>query len=370
MDHNYDKENIILCNVCNRDDIKKLYNNFYICLYCFHTSKHSDDIVIKPNFTRDYNVSEYHDYILSEINNLDIDESSILKILVINDRDTKLIDNIYNDLLQKRSKYSLKTVSLSTYYNNSFFSPHFHNKYHLSDYITDILKDDYESFDIIILNEILTYDKNIRDIMSYCKRLSNEKTVLFSINLNNYMVYSSDIFKIDRYITNLFTTNSFKRLCSDFEFNIQNSKCLDKGWFVYKFDTTKQLKINKDVVNILYDEMVQNIYDGPVYNKLSEFWSQYISTLNETLNKYKKIGYNIIIINTLQKDMFHMDIPYDSYIKTDSLLQLEEIVEPQTLLVILDTSNLVQIKNRIKNLSSSSKKWLVFDIEYMIAYNV
>ena len=57
-----------------------------------------------------------------------------------------MLDVIYEKLLEKVSKYHIKGFSVSPLYNNSFFSKHKHNKFVLTEYISEILLNNFEKF--------------------------------------------------------------------------------------------------------------------------------------------------------------------------------------------------------------------------------
>jgi SAM-dependent methyltransferase len=360
------------CNLCGDKNISKVYKDFYGCGYCFHINKKSETIKNKLDIKYDFDITEFHKYVLEEIDSIDVSEYIKTKrnfnVLVINDRNTVLIDSIKGKLLNKMSKYNIKTVSLSSYYNNSFFSAHNHNKYNLSNYTTDMLENEYGTFDVIVLNDALNWCNNINEVISCCKRLMNRSTSLFSVNLHSYLLYSTSLFALNKFTNNIFNTNSLKTLCDKNDLCLQNSEIIQDHWIISKIDTKRQPNVSKGVVEVLYEEITHGMYDQQSFDLIRNYWSQYTDIIQQTLSKYKNLGFNIIILNNLRVDLFYIDLDYDIYIETINVSQLTE-TQSKTLVVILDYKNIENIQSEIKSLSNV-KTWLIFDIGYMIAYNV
>jgi hypothetical protein len=370
-------ETLNICNLCGDKKISRVYKDFYGCGYCFHINKNSEIITNRTNIEYELDITEFHKYVLDEIESLDLTKYESNKrnfnVLVINDRNTILIDNIRECLSKKISKYSIKTVSLSSYYNNSFFSSHHHSKYNLTNYTTNSLENDYGTFDIIVLNDILNTCNNIFETFSCCKRLMNESSLLFSVNLHIYLLYSMSLFSLSKFTNNIFNTNSLKTLCDKNDLYLQNCKIIQNHWIISKTTTKRQPNVSKDVVEILYEEMTEGIYEEQSFDLTMNYWTQYLNMIQQTINKYKSLGFTIIILNDIQRDFFYSEIDYDIYIKTTDISQLMEINPKETpqkiLVIILDYNNIQSIESKMKSLSDN-RTWLIFDIGHMIAYNV
>jgi ATP-dependent Clp protease adapter protein ClpS len=163
--------------------------------------------MILPFEKTSYNKDIYKGHILSAIESIKKDEkpntNKTYKILNVNDKNTDILEKVYNTLLQKTQKYNIKTVSISTLFNPSFFSQHDCSKLRLSDYTSDMIKRQHGTFDVIVLNDVLTYTNNPLDVLKCCEKLSNENTIIFSINIHSRVFSSLKLFNLDNKVDNL-----------------------------------------------------------------------------------------------------------------------------------------------------------------------
>ena len=99
--------------------------------------------------------------------------------------------------------------------------------------------------DIIILNEILTNIESPSIFLKYCKEISSENTVILSFN-----AYQQQ-FKY----TNEFSINSMNILCNNSGMHIDSCIQID-NWIFYKIICCKKEKNTRNLVENLYNEMV------------------------------------------------------------------------------------------------------------------
>jgi len=256
------------CIICNNNQYNKFYSSYLYCTECFHIQKKNlknKELVQKQ---LQYNQNPYKQFILNRIRTIN---SDTYKILNLSDTNTVLLDEIYEVLLKKTSKYNIETVSVSTLFNPSFFSKHKHHKFTLSEYTTDIIKNTYGNFDIIILNDSLNYDNNPQTILKCCEQLSHNNTVLFSINLHTRIFSSIKLFRIDNDINSIFNTNSMKQLCYNSNMQLCNSVSIDE-WNLFTIKYGKEVLITQNIIDTLYDEIITNTYCTSLYYILSNYW--------------------------------------------------------------------------------------------------
>lgn len=357
------------CLSCNyKDDLKTCLNEYDYCTNCFHIQKKKFETSNKNKF--EYNKKTFLDHILPYINK--ISNSDKINVLVINDMDTQLLDEITEMLSLKMNKYNINTVSVSTFYNASYFSRHNHYKFQLTDYISQILYDKYGVFDLIILNDTLTYCENIQDILMACKRLSGNDTTILSINLHTSILFSVNVFSMDKNVNHIFNINSMKTLCTNSNLQL-NDIIYDNCWMISVINgcINKSNITTKIIADKLYDEMSNNLYDEDSYSKLSEFLDIYVNNINEILQRYKSIGYNIVIINNLDETETYININHTMYIKTKNVKNgLQNLKKDDIVIVIFDYTNIENIKRIIKTFSEqTNSKWLFFDLENLIGYH-
>jgi hypothetical protein len=372
---------MLYCVVCNDNKQNIIYKDFLYCTICFHIQKNKNESTDQNkqynnqsvNQNKQYHNKQYHnkeynkEYINEEIIKNIISYSDFntndIKILVVNDKTSEFIDRIYSSLLDKISKYNIKTVSVSPFYNSSFFSTHVHYKYNLTDYITDIIKKEYDNFDIIILNDTLTNNENPGFILNNCKKLCKKNSLIISQHIHSKILSSIELLNLKNTTCNIFNINSLDTLCKKLQLQLHHIKYINTSTFL-SFIINNNEWITQQIVDVLYEEIVDNIYDDSTYTYISNYWNTYIHLVNDFLEKYKSIGYNIVCINS-SNDLYH-HFDYDNFITSDSLIFLNDKNPMKTLLMITDHNNQNEIIELIK--ASNTKTWLVFDIYKVIFY--
>lgn len=256
------------CIVCRCTGYNNFYSTYLYCNNCFHIQKKKLNNKEVQNKQIQYAQSVYNQVIVNRIRTLNCDS---YKILNLGDTNTFILDEIHDVLLTKTSKYNIQTVSLSTLFNPSFFSKHNCHKFTLSEYITDIIKDKYGSFDVIILNDVLNYTDDPQTILKCCDQLSHSNTVIFSINLHTRIFSSLKLFKIDNNVNSIFNTNSMKQLCYAVDMQLDNSLSINE-WNLFTIKHGKEVLTTQNIIDTLYDEIVMNTYCTSLYYILSNYW--------------------------------------------------------------------------------------------------
>lgn len=356
----------VACNVCQKKLSGYVYKDFMYCNYCFHINK-TDNILIPTK--NNYVLDNFKEYILNTINYLDLTHYKKLNVLVVNDIDSIFIDKVYKNLSDKIGKYNVHTVSITPHYNSSYFSNHKHYKYSLTDYITDIIKNEHGLFDIILLNDSLIYTSCPKDLLEYCKRLSKMNTIILCANVHTSIFHSLDILNLTKYVNNIFNTNSLKLLCNNVELDLVSCSTLDNSTFVSILSLNFVQDVNEDIVDILYNEITYNIYNKSEYKKIFNYWNNFILYVTDIIDKYSTIGYNNnIFINYSKKDDLYFCFENVNCITKTDLNIFDKMDPDNTLIVITDFENNDTIKQIIKQ--KWDKKWLIFDLHKMIAYNI
>ena len=301
------------CIVCTHKKLYNIIDNFNICFNCFHVNNQNanqKNINNKNSNQIKSNESIYDSdhiiYLLNEIGEIiekkSLPHSSKLNILSINGKDTFILDKI-----SEKFKFNVNTFSISENFNPSYFSSHKCYKYSLKTYCENFNDD---SFDIILLNDTLSYTNDPIDILNKCKILCNKDTSteaklqsrqgtqIYSINLHTTVLLSLNYINIDKDINNIFNTNSMKTLCENTKFTLND--CIEfnnLNFQMYKLDNNGLPITNKKIIEFLYNEITIGLYNIFPYYNLKNYWNEYLKTLNTIFDKYRTKNYTIIGIN-------------------------------------------------------------------------
>lgn len=374
-DNDNDKESKskFSCILCKNDDLGYALSyciqpEYKYCKNCFHIQS-SLPVINYKGVKIQYNNDSFTEYVLSQILEMEFDQESDIKILVLNDTNTKLVDVIYEKMMEKVNKYRIKMISASPLYNKSFFSQHTHNKFALTEYISEILWNEWGKFDVIILNDMLTYTKSPSEILQCCKNLSHNNTTILSVNLHTSIIYNMELLNMDVNVNNIFNTNSLKRACCNADLKLEQALVVDEIWVFSKISGSSEDSVSKDVVDKLYDELICNIYENVSYDTNDTYWYNYFKNLNSTLKKYNDIGYQLVLIGNLPENEKYGDIEYDKYIQVKDLNMIDSICgNVYTVIVITDYNNTKSIRDTI--IKYSKKSFVIYDLFYLIGYEL
>lgn len=350
------------CIVCNNHKSGNYYSDYVYCDNCFHLQKKSLNMIM-PSNKISYDKNVYRKYVLDAIQSINKNDNEKYKILNINDYNTDILDDIRDILLKKTSKYNIKTVSVSTLFNKSFFSNHDCSKFVLSDYTSDIIKNEHGTFDVIILNDTLNYTNDPLTVLKSCEKLLNETTLVFSMNLHTRVFSSMKLFEIDKNVNSIFNTNSMKRLCHYSNMKLDSCKIVNE-WNLFTLKLGLETTPEKVIVDILYDEMITQIYDKSSYNT---FLDKYISNIQDIIQKYQSINYKIVAVSDLQYDFMYFNFYKDYYINSRDLHKINKLnTNDKYIIIIYDYINFNNIKTEITKYNNNL---LFFDISNLISYN-
>lgn len=254
-----------MCNV-TRD--------YCICFNCFHIFKYSDTAknIDKKSYNEEFDRRLFLEYLFKELEGL-IESKGKINIASIDGCDTILLD-----LIKSRFSGNVRTTSISEKFNPSYFSDHKCYKFSLDMYVN---MDNYDTFDVIILNGSLDYISDPISLLKKCKMICNNSGYIYSIILHVSVLFSLDY--INTITTNIWTTHSVKKLCQYSEmllsdiFKVSNSN--DRIYKICKDIFTD--KLVKPILEELYDEICQGFYNIERYDYIKQFWTTYIEMCNK-----------------------------------------------------------------------------------------
>lgn len=366
-----------ICSVC-QDQNQTLQNflNFSqtncinVCNNCFHLQK---NICVSSNLTSGhFNKEKYKEFILKCIKDNHKNKSRI-KVLCINDNNTILLDRLLNDIsyITDLPKTSIYTVSLSLNFNPSYFSKHKCYKDILNQDSLQYLKDQHNSFDIIILNTTLITSKYPDNILKMCSHLCNANSSI--IGINYYSINPIDYMNLDKSFIHFFNTNSLKHICEKNALQLCNIS-LNSYYSFYEISSnhTKQLKY--DIISNLYNEITHNIYAIDLYNQITLQW---FNTLNETtklLDRYRSTKYKLVSItdcNCCSPDhLLYNNETIDYNINELTKSKLNDILEnnQKYIFITFNNSDKNNLHKYLKELKIQDIQCLIYDINNLITH--
>lgn len=396
------------CIICNIDKKLNIIDNYDVCLNCFHIVK--DKVVsndrmkelqnrLNDNFKREENENRIQKYLYNIFNykakaaNVNyIDNNSIyteylfgeiesviksrpqgspkLKIASVHANNTFILDEI-------RKRFNVNTISISENFNPSYFSPHKCYKLSLEIYANncDLHECNYDSFDIVILNDMLHYVDDPVYILNKCKMICNKNAQIYSVNLHTSILLSLNYININKNTNHIFNTNSIKTLCKysnlvlDDSFSINNNQNLNLQ--IYKITNDKQEnedeKIpNPKIIDCLYNEISLGLYNSSPYYYLKNYWDTYFKICNITFNKYRNKNFTIVgIRDSLIQVNTGNYLEIDEYINEDDINQNLKQDKRKVLFVILNYEKYQTTFDKLNNYLTS-RNHLIFDIDNLI----
>ena len=361
-----DIENNVENNVLDNNINLKLCNN------CFHIQSFENNSSKNKCFYKNFNTNNcLFDLICNKIDSKNFQNP--IKILNLNDINTNILDNIY-------SKYKYKyinTVSLSELFYPSFFSKHTCLKGDLVDWSFEYLKNNYENFDIIILNSTLTFNENINKILDKCELLSHENTVIYSTNYDFLNIYSHIfLFNLNNNIKNIFSTNSLNRLCNNHDLLLkekhkilrENPNANDyNNIVIYEIGLKKSMKDKSSIIiEELCNELALNLYDETIYKDISDNLISNHILFNNIIKKYILQNYNIVLVDKTDRKT-----PVNDKIITN-LKKLNS--QNKYLFITFDYENFQEIYKKVNyykyEYGVNLSKCLILDINLLISYPI
>jgi len=292
---------ILNCIICDNslEDLILLNDNqkLMYCTNCFHISQnkqtnksHRVVSICKEilNFKENY-----VQMCLEKIRKRFYDKNDKPNILCINDNSTFLLDAI------KKEYPHAKTVSLSNYFNPSFFSKHYHDKDEINESSIERIVKSFETFDFIFVNTTLNGSNDPEHFLQLCKRVSNKSTNIVCVTFHSILMSCYYLMNFNSDILNIFNTNSLKLLCERNDLMIKQTEHLTSDLNVYTItNVTKSDVAKSDVLSeVLYEEITHDTYDNDTYDTIKHFWVRNLFTLQSTIDKYKRQDFKIIGIN-------------------------------------------------------------------------
>jgi SAM-dependent methyltransferase len=261
------------CIICRQVNTFDILQDYCICFNCFHISKYLEKAKCgepTSNSDNNKNVKEscnsiFLQYLFKEIEekNIQLIESkSKINVVSINGSDTVLLD-----LIKSRFSGNVKTISISENFNPSYFSEH--KCYKLSlDMYTDM--DNYDTFDVIILNGMCNITPDPIHLLKKCKTICNSDGYIYSMKLNASVLLSRSPEPLIN-TRHIWTTHSVKKLCQYSEMLLSDIyKVPESNNKIYKIAKNND-KLTTPIVEDLYDEMCYGFYNIALYQYIKHW---------------------------------------------------------------------------------------------------
>lgn len=365
------------CNICqDKNNTLQNFLNFSqtncinVCNNCFHLQK---NVCISSNITLGhFDMEKYREFILKCIENNHKDKTRI-KVLCINDNNTVLLDTLLNDIsyIANLPKTSICTVSLSQNFNPSYFSKHKCYKDILHQDSSIYLKEQFDSFDIIILNTTLITSKSPNDILKICSRLCNANSSI--IGINYYSINPIDYINLDKSFIHFFNTNSLKHICEKNSLQLHNIS-VNSYYSFYEISSNHIKRLKYDIISNLYNEITHNIYSIDLYNQITLQW---YNTLNETtklLDRYRSDNYNLVSITDCKccspDHLLYNNETIDYNINGLTKSKLNDILEndQKYIFITFNNSDKDNLQQCIKELKTQNIQCLIYDINKLLTH--
>lgn len=388
------------CIICQIDKKLNIIDDYKVCLNCFHIVKDK----INNNFEKKekenenanenriqkylYNIFNYKtrvssvnyidnnliytEYLFREIESMiksRPQESPKLKIASIHSNNTFILDEI-------RKRFNVDTISISENFNPSYFSNHKCYKLSLEIYTnnSNLHECNYDSFDIIILNDMLNYIDDPVYILNKCKMICNKNAQIYSVNLHTSILLSLNYININKNTNHVFNTNSMKTLCKysdlvlDDSFSINNDQNLNLQIYkiINKDHENEDEKIpNSKITECLYNEICLGLYNISPYYYLKHYWDTYFKICNITFDKYRNKNFTIVGISDSL-----IQVNTGNYLKLDEYINEDDINQKlkdkrKILFVILNYEKYQIVFDKLNNYLTN-RNHLIFDIDNLI----
>jgi hypothetical protein len=240
LDNNH---NCIICNTV----IQKWISDCLLCTNCFHiTSKKNTINQLVPDFS------------ISNLNLMSFQNKTI-KIIDLNFNNSQILDNFEDFFNNKKVNTLTVGITPSSFTNMEFKDHRIINKMLNRDTCLE-LQGLYSNFDIIIYNNIQNHN-NPHAILDYCKSISNKDSFIYLTTNKNITSLSN------------FSTNSMNQLCNRNNLILNNIYINQDGNRIYEIVYNRTQ--NSNVINILYNEMINNYYEEQLYYSVYLHWLCY-----------------------------------------------------------------------------------------------
>lgn len=343
-----------------------------LCQNCFHLQR-SNLMYNSCKKNIHFNENLYKSFIIKCFNKHKNKER--IKILNINDNNTNILDDLLDDILNTTQlpKSYIKTVSLSLNFNPSFFSKHKCYKDVLSENSVQYIKNEYDTFDFIILNTTLINSIDPNNVLKLCYTLCNSDTNIVLINYHS--MSPLDYMNIDISLQHFFNTNSLKLLCLKNMFMLNDVDEFENNWTFYEITYQHKEYNSKNIVSKLYNDILNNIYDMDTYDQIKQIWFCKVIETTKILERYKSAYYKLINIKhckCCQIDNFLQNYEIINYQIDDlSKLKLNKIlIKDQKYIFIIDDKCKNTLKQYLKDLNFELSYFLVYDFNHLITHSI
>lgn len=238
------------------------------------------------------------------------------------------------------------------------------------------LKEKYHDFDIIIAQNVFAHVDNPGEFLRLCKQLMNDNTVCFIQTSQKNMIKNGEFDTAYHEHLSFFSTNSMKLLCesNDLFLNKVSNNVIHGTSYIFEILKThmksRDIQGDYNVIDVIYKEMCENIYDVDFYKKYTMNCLMYRNDFHNKLLEYKLNNKKIIgfgstaksntLLNFCKIDNTLIDCIIDenplkqglytpgSNIPIVPIEYLNELLGSETVIVVLAWNFFDEIKKKLK----------------------
>jgi len=226
----------------------------------------------------------------------------------------------------------------------------------------------YESFDIIIAQNIFAHINYPSAFLNLCKNLMYKESLLLIQTSQKNMILNNEFDTAYHQHLSFFNTNSMNQLCSKNGVFLNNVNFVDIDGTSYLFEIGLTQHDNSNTISVLMDEMDSGLFEEKTYTKYSLKAIKYRNDFQNKLIEYKLKEKNIIgfrataksqvLFNFSQIDFTFIDYIIDenelkynlftpgSDILIKNILSLQ-MIDKNTIILVIAWNFYEEIKNKI-----------------------
>jgi nucleoside-diphosphate-sugar epimerase/SAM-dependent methyltransferase len=156
------------------------------------------------------------------------------------------------------------------------------------------LQETYHTFDVVLAQNVFAHIDYPSKFLGLCKDLTDSHSLVYIQTSQANMIRNSEFDTAYHEHLSFFNTNSMKLLCDN------NDLCLNRVDLVpihgtsYVFEILHQKTADSNVVDFLYAELENGLYDTETYKGYNWKCLMYKNAFHNMILEYKTKGYNII----------------------------------------------------------------------------
>lgn len=261
------------CIICYQQT--QIVKNFVYCKNCFHVQINSDKIgSVSCQSLLEYNLefgiaSMLRYGVFNKYNEKKYNDPVELKILDINCNNTNQLDVFFK--MNKVCEFNLTTVGINC--DKIIFDKNNHIIYENIFFIqetVDKLKEKFNNFDIIIIQNDFENTCNPHTFLKLCKQLMNDDSLLF-IQTKSFDTTLNKLSMLNKLPTSFYNTNSMSILAKMCDLSLNRVCITNYSNYVFEIINRKILKGQEEpnVSDQLYKELEDNRYSDDFYDNIN-----------------------------------------------------------------------------------------------------